>query len=141
MKAEKPLTMADLKGMQPNFICSVTVNQWRRSDESEKEYEILTFSPNIIERIDRKRDEVEFQSKGFIKPEDIRLSSAMATSAAIFAYDQGVLQKEQEETREIRIVLGIAFGNHLVAQTGLTRTWMPLVMQKMIVCFVSKKSR
>lgn len=114
--------------MEPEYNSNVTVNNWRKSNtQSEKDYEVLTFSPTTIERIDRTKDEVEFRSEGFIKPKDIRLSSAMTTSASAIAYDDGQLQDSNKASREIRVILGLGIGNNLVAQTGITKVWMPVV--------------
>ena len=124
----KPLTLGDLVDVQPELKCNVTVNQWRKSSaEREKDYEILTLSPTVIERIDRGQEEKEFGSEGFIKPNDVTLSSAMTTSAAVLSYDLGSYENPTKSFREVRVILGLGMGNNLVAQTGLTKTWMAWV--------------
>ena len=123
--------MADLEGMEPEYKTNVTINQWRKTNnEFEKDCEILTLSSKSLERIDRKEKETEFGTEGFIKPKDVRLSSAMTTSASAISYDDGELQDAEKSFREIRVILGLGFGNNLVAQIGLTKIWMSSVRIK-----------
>jgi len=122
------LALADLANVKPHYNCNVTVNRWRKYDaEYEQDYEVLTLSPSYIERIDRGEYDLEFNQKGFIEPKDIRLSSAMITSASALSYDQGMLEHYDRSYRDIKAFLGFGIGKHQVAQTGLTRDWMSWV--------------
>lgn len=134
--AKRPLTLGDLEGMEPEYKTNITINQWRKTNSQfEKDCEILTLSSKGLERIDRKKNETEFGSEGFIKPNAIRLSSAMTTSASAISYDDGELQDADKSFREIRVMLGLGFGNNLIAQTGLTKLWMSTVREPNQVVF------
>ena len=69
---------------------------------------VLTLSPKDIKRVDYGQEEKEFRSEEFVQPGDIKLSTAMTTSAAVLSHDQ------------LRVVIGLGFGNNIVAQPGLT---------------------
>ena len=43
----KPLTLADLKGMKPEYLSNIVVNRWR-SHEGQKKYSLLNMSPSGI---------------------------------------------------------------------------------------------
>ena len=69
-------------------MSNIVVNRWQRDDKSEESYELLTMSPTGIERLDRKahgKDPFE----GKLVPQDIKLSDAMATSAAALSTHMG----------------------------------------------------
>ncbi|KAK3728945.1 hypothetical protein QZH41_016810 [Actinostola sp. cb2023] len=122
---DRPLTLGDLANVQPEFKCNVTINNWRKtSTERENDYVVLTLSPKDIKRVDYGQEEKEFRSEEFVQPGDIKLSTAMTTSAAVLSHDQ------------LRVVIGLGFGNNIVAQPGLTTDCMskvvPLIVQ---VCF------
>lgn len=113
----KPLTLADLVDVQPEFKCNVTVNQWsKHGGKREQEHEILTLSPTGIERIDRGPEEIEFNSKVFIEPKDVTLCSAMATSAAAVSYYLGRKDDMNRSFRDLQIALGLGLGKTVVAQ-------------------------
>lgn len=127
-KINKPLTMDDLIDVQPTYNCNVTVNNWRKTNSmNAKDFEVLTFSPTTIQRIDRQECEEEFDENGFISPQDIPLSEAMMTSSAALSYDVGGFEDQNHSFREIRILFGLGFGNIKVAQPGLTTSWLPWV--------------
>jgi len=120
--------MADLVDVQPTYHCNVTVNNWRKTSSiHSKDFEVLTFSPTAIQRIDRRESDEEFDSAGFIRPKDIPLSEAMMTSSAALSYDVGGFEDHSHSFREIRVLFGLGFGNIKVAQPGLTASWLPWV--------------
>ncbi|KXJ13708.1 uncharacterized protein LOC110239834 [Exaiptasia diaphana] len=117
----RPLTLGDLAHLKPEYMCNVAVNHWRKTNEQgEKNYELLVLSPSIIERIDRSQDEKQFDNEGFIQPSDVKLHTAMATSAAAVSYDFGRRSEGLQAVRDLQIVLGIGMGKSLVAQPGLS---------------------
>ena len=115
--------------MRPEYQSNATVNNWFKSSvqSTKKDYEIFTFSPTVIERIDCQKDEVEFPTDSFIKPKDITLSCAMTISGSAIAYDDGTYQDSHKDSRAIRVYLGLGMGRNLVSQTQSTNVWLPVV--------------
>ncbi|KAK3739808.1 hypothetical protein QZH41_000706 [Actinostola sp. cb2023] len=128
----RPLTLADIVDLKPEYKCNVAVNNWRKSDaEGEKNCEVLVLSPTLIERIDRLPDEKQFDYEGFITPRDIKLHSAMATSAAVVSYDLGDYGEGVQSVRDLQIVLGLGLGKNLVTQPSLSRD-LPCIARAMM---------
>ena len=54
--SSRPLTLDDLEYMKPEFICNVLVDNWQIENAPDKpKYELLTLTPRVIERLDRKK--------------------------------------------------------------------------------------
>lgn len=116
----RPLTLGDLADMKPEYKCNVSVNNWRRSNKAEeKDYAILVMSPSGIERIDRAPDEKQFDVEGFLKPHDVKLASAMATSAACVSHELG-RYGDTHAVRDLQVLLGLGMGKSQVSQPGLS---------------------
>ncbi|PFX19866.1 Retrovirus-related Pol polyprotein from transposon 17.6 [Stylophora pistillata] len=78
---KRSLNLADLSGMEPEYISNMTVHNWKENANFDTDDDVLTISPTTIERLDRDpstADPFKYQRS----PEDIELSYAMATSAA-----------------------------------------------------------
>ena len=104
----RPLTLADLKGMKPEYLANIVVNRWKKSQTSKYSYELLTMSPAEIERIDRDPNKEQF--KGRLEPEDVRLSDAMATSAAALSTHMGKYDYTVEGLTRLHTILGFEMG-------------------------------
>ncbi|PFX19864.1 hypothetical protein AWC38_SpisGene15695 [Stylophora pistillata] len=87
---KRSLNLADLRGMEPEYISNMTVHCWKEDATSDKDGDLLTMSPTTIERLDRDPSTVDpFKDK--LSPRDIELSDAMATSAAaISSYEDNL---------------------------------------------------
>ncbi|XP_078363488.1 uncharacterized protein LOC144647573 [Oculina patagonica] len=105
---EKPLTLADLKGMKPEYLANIVVNRWKKSKLSQHSYELLTMSPTGIERIDRDPNNKQF--KGKLEPEDVKLSDAMATSAAALSTHMGKYDYTVKGLTRLHTILGLEMG-------------------------------
>lgn len=124
----RPLTLGDLVGMKPEYKCNISVNNWRRSnEEGEKDYAILVMSPSEIERIDRAHDEKQFNVEGFLQPSDVKLATAMATSAACVSHELG-RYGDTYSVRDLQVLLGLGMGKSLVSQPGLSAQ-MPCIVR------------
>ena len=105
----KILTMADLENMAPFYICNTTVNGWRRTPADKESFETLTLTPREIRRLDSPYEEDVFMDK--LEPEDIRLSEAMAMSAAALTPRMGKIGgAEKDFSTDMKIILGVAMG-------------------------------
>lgn len=81
----RTVTMGDLVDVQPSLNCNVTVNNWRKSNAlGEQDFEVLTFSPTSIERIDRNEDDPEFCAKGSIWLRVQRVDRYQGSRAVIY---------------------------------------------------------
>ena len=108
----RSLTLADLKGMKPEYLSNMVVNRWRISDECEEEYELLTMSPTGIERFDRDPSKRQFEGK--LEPKDVMLSEAMATSAAARSTHMGKYDHSIEGLTRLHTILGLEMGATMV---------------------------
>ena len=106
-----PLTLADLAGMKPEYICNTVVNSWQRNPGDDP-YELFTISPVRIERLDCDPGMDELDS---LSPRDIRLSEAMATSAAVVSRHMGAYEGQMEAVQDLQNVLGIAMGAEVLS--------------------------
>ena len=110
----KALTLDDLDEMTPTYIGCVTSNLWKRtSSPREPDYEVLTMSSHDIERLDRPVGEEELYGK--LRPMDVYLSEAAATSAAALNHQMGVEQGEQAPFKDLKVLLGLSLGASIVS--------------------------
>lgn len=110
----RALTLEDLDDVKPIYIGGITVNKWRRTTSpKELDYELLTMSPNGIERLDRPLHESEFVGK--LMPMDVFLSDAMATSAAAVDHHMGAYEGDDASFKDLKVMLGISMGTAVVA--------------------------
>lgn len=113
-KEQGPLSLGDLEGVKPKYPSNITVNDWCVGDsETERKYELLVMSPTVIERLDRRPGEEQFDNK--LDPQDIDLSTAMATSAAAVARHMGAYGQSAESFKKLQTVLGLGMGASMVS--------------------------
>ena len=111
---KKALTLDDLDDLTPTYIGCTTVNRWKRTPSPrEPHYELLTMSPQGIERLDRPGDEQGLHDK--LTPVDVYLSEVAANSAAAVNYDSGLVQGDEAPFRNFLVMIGLSFGASLVA--------------------------
>ena len=126
---ERSLKLADLEHIDPEYISNITIHGWKKKRDSDSDDDLLTMSPTTIERLDRDPTTIErfdrdpttierldrdpstvdqspddpFKDK--LRPQDIELSDAMATSAAaISRYDNNF------EVLRLSTILGVEMG-------------------------------
>ena len=99
----------DLLTMSPT-----TIERWKKEEDSDSVDDLLTMSPTTIERLDRDPSTVDqspddpFKDK--LRPPDIELSDAMATSAAaISRYDNNF------EVLRLSTILGLEMGATVIS--------------------------
>lgn len=110
----RSLTLEDLDDVKPIYIGGITINKWRRTTSpKEPDYELLTMSPNGIERLDRPPNECEFGGK--LMPMDMYLSDVMATSAAAVDHHMGAREGDDASFKDLKVMLGVAMGTAIVA--------------------------
>ncbi|KAL9973451.1 hypothetical protein ACROYT_G019915 [Oculina patagonica] len=132
----RPLTLDDLVGLSPEYICNITVHEWRvKPSPRESPFELLTMSPSGIERIDNELGELQFKDR--LHPSDIKLSEAMATSAAAVSYHMGQYESTFEPLQSIQIMLGLGMGKARIAEptqfTGWFSTCVAFLIQLVLV--------
>ena len=115
----KPLTLADLKGMKPEYLSNIVVNRWR-SHEGKKKYSLLIMSPSGIERLDRDPSKKQFEGK--LEPKDVMLSDAMATSAAALATRMGKYDHAIEGLSRLHTILGFQMGATMISDMKAVQT-------------------
>ena len=94
----------DLLTMSPT-----TIERWKKEEDSDSVDDLLTMSPTTIERLDRDPS-TDDPFKDFLKPQDIELSDAMATSAAaISRYDNNL------EVLRLSTILGLEMGATVIS--------------------------
>ena len=82
--SSRPLTLDDLEYMKPEFICNVLVDNWQIENAPDKpKYELLTLTPRVIERLDRKKGQ--------------RQVGNPTTSSSAFTRER---EREREEERQ-----------------------------------------
>ena len=84
-----------------------------RNDDSDENYEILTMSPSVIERLDRRPQEEQFEKK--LEPEDVKLSAAMATSAAAISTHMGKYDRSLQGLTRFHTLLGLEMGATMIS--------------------------
>ena len=106
---KRALNLGDLGGMAPEYISNVTVQNWKKNENSDRDSDLLTMSPTRIERLDRDPSSFD-QFKGKLEPRDGGLSDAMATSAAaISGYDSSL------QMVHLHTVLGWEMGTTMIS--------------------------
>ncbi|XP_068681781.1 uncharacterized protein [Montipora foliosa] len=116
---KRALTVEDLKDTKPEYISNITVNRWKRDETSEKNYDLLTVSPTSIERLDSKPGQDQF--KGKLEPGDIKLSDAMATSAAALSMYMGKYDKSPEMGLSLNTLFGLDMGTRMISDIQSVR--------------------
>ena len=111
----RPLTLADLEGMKPEYLANIVVNGWKKSEASQNSFELLTMSPKKIERIDRDPDLEKEQFKGRLEPEDLKLSDVMATSAAALSTHMGKYDNTIKGLTRLHTILGLEMGATMIS--------------------------
>ena len=111
-----PLTLGDLEPkMKPQYISNVVVNEWSLDEDEKHTYELLLMSPKVIERLDRRESQVQFKHR--LEPKDVKLSAAMATSAAAVARNMGAYENSTEAFKQLQVVLGMGMDSSWVSDT------------------------
>ena len=101
---KRSLNLADLRDVEPEYISNMTIHSWKEEEDSDSDDDLLTMSPTTIERLDRD----PFKHK--LRPRDIELSEAMATSAAaISRYDDNF------EVLRLSTILGLEMGATVIS--------------------------
>ena len=114
MNPKQALTLDDLDDFTPTYIGCTTINRWRRTTSPrEAHYEVLTMTPQGIERLDRPPEDQEL--RGSLTPMDIYLSDAAATSAAAVDHEMGGKQGDEAPFRDLKVMLGLSVGASVVA--------------------------
>ncbi|XP_068720032.1 uncharacterized protein [Montipora capricornis] len=109
------LTLDDLVGIAPEYICNVTVHEWRLKDSPrEPSFALFTMAPSLLERVDNTSGEDQFKNR--LHPRDIKLSQAMATSAAVVSFHMGEYETYVDQVQSLQIMLGLGMGNSIVAE-------------------------
>ena len=113
------MNLADLRDVEPEYISNMTIHSWKEEEDSDSDDDLLTMSPTTIERLDRDPTTIErldrdpstvdpFKDK--LRPQDIELSDAMATSAAaISGYDDNL------EVIRLSTILGLEMGATVIS--------------------------
>ena len=121
---ERSLNLADLGDLDTEYISNMTIHSWKKKGDSDSDDDLLTMSPTTIERLDRDPTTIErldrdpstvdqspddpFKNK--LRPRDIELSDAMATSAAaISRYDNNF------EVLRLSTILGLEMGAKVIS--------------------------
>ena len=121
---ERSLNLADLGNLDPEYISNMTIHSWKKKGDSDSDDDLLKMSPTTIERLDRDPTTIErldrdpstvdqspddpFKDK--LRPQDIELSDAMATSAAaISRYDNNF------EVLRLSTILGLEMGATVIS--------------------------
>lgn len=102
--------------MEPEYISNVTVHDWKKNENSDRDSAPLTMSPTKIERLDCDPSSFE-QFKGKLEPRDVELSDAMATSAAaISGYDSSL------KMIHLHTILGFEMGITMISNFKAIKT-------------------
>jgi len=104
----RSLSLADLKDTKPEYVSNIVVNRWKLSKESEESYGLLTMSSTGIDRLDRTQGPDPFKDR--LGPADIKLSDAMATSAAALSKNMGKYDNSMEGLTRFHTLLGLEMG-------------------------------
>ena len=114
-----PLTLGDLgPDMKPQYISNVVVNEWSLEEDEKQRYELLVMSPTVIERLDQ---EGQGQFKGKLEPKHVKLSAAMATSAAAVARNVGAYEDSTVGLKQLQVVLGLGMDSFWVSDAESIR--------------------
>ena len=121
-KTREALNLKDLKDMKPEYLSNIVVNRWKENENSDENYELLTMSPTEIERLDRDPDTQErtgFEDK--LEPADIKLSDAMATSAAAVSEHMGKYDLSVEGLSRFHTLFGLEMGATMITDLKAVR--------------------
>ena len=114
MDPKKALNLDDLDDFTPTYIGCITINRWRRTlSPEEAHYEVLTMTPDGIERLDRAPEDEELHGK--LMPRDVYLAESAATSAAAIDHDMAGMQGDEAPFRDLKVMLGLSLGASVVA--------------------------
>ena len=115
-----PLTLGDLgPNMKPQYMSNVVVNEWSLDEDEKQRYELLVMSPTVIERLDRREGQVQFE--GRLEPKHVKLSAAMATSAAAVARNMGAYEDSTVGFKQLQVVLGLGMDSFWVSDVESLR--------------------
>ena len=62
--------------MKLQYMSNVVVNEWSHDEDEKHTHVLLVMSPTVIERLDRREGQAQFEGK--LEPKDVKLSAAMA---------------------------------------------------------------
>ena len=96
-------------------MSNVFVNEWSLDEDEKQTYELLVMSPTVIERLDSREGQDQFE--GILEPKDVKLSAAMATSAAAVARNLGAYKNSTESFKQLQVVLGLGMDSSWVSDT------------------------
>ena len=71
-------------------------------------------APSGLERIDNVRGERQFENR--LHPRDVKLSEAMATSAAVVSFHMGEYETSIDPVQSLQIMLGLGMGKSIAAE-------------------------
>ena len=118
------LTLADLQEVKPKYISNIVVDGWRVC-KSEPNYGLLTMTPTEIERIQlceqNNGGEPQNPFTGKLEPRDIKLSAAMAMSAAAVSPRKGAYEQTEQSSTHILTILGLEMGASMVYDLAYER--------------------
>ena len=133
------LTLADLKGIKPQYISNILVSGWQEC-ESEQKHSLLTMTPTEIERIQLceqmpkmekksnqpmpdKHNNPSTSFKVELLPKDIKLSAAMAMSAAALSPHQSAYEQTKDSimNKHVLTILGLEMGASIVNDLAYER--------------------
>ena len=128
------LSLSDLEDVKPQYISNTVVNDWKYYPGANHKYDLLTLSPTKIEKFSRyhapttapnqggpseqqkiipRQPEDPFRWK--LEPGDIKLSEAMATSAAALSPHMGKYDHSMETFQQLQSCLGLGMGATVIS--------------------------
>ena len=115
-----PPTLGDLgPNMKPQYMSNAVVNEWSLDEDEKQRYELLVMSPTVIERLDRREGQVQFE--GRLEPKHVKLCAAMATSAAAVARNMGAYEESMVGFKQLQVVLGLGMDSFWVSDVESLR--------------------
>ena len=140
--------LADLKGIRPQYISNIVVNNWRLDQEGE-DYGLLTMSPEKIGRLDFEpkitqpmndvngsmalvplNDDVGATSDDSdadepipgLSPANVKLSEAMSASAAAVSIHMGSYEEAGDDYKNLFSLLGLEMGASVISDATAEST-------------------
>ena len=101
--------------MKPEYISNIVVNRWKNNEKDETNYTLLTMSPSGIQSFDEESGKGQF--KGKLEPKDIKLSEAMAISAAALSKHMGKYEESIEGLTRLHTILGLEMGSTKISDS------------------------
>eukprot|EP00117_Sycon_ciliatum_P029098 scpid35039/ scgid23251/ len=102
----KELPMGQLGDIEPEWICQMTLNNWK-FDEHDHDYKLITISPKLVDIISQSTSD---KSKYLdMSPHSLSLSMVMTISAAFLSPSPGAFSNLIAYVREALIFLGVRF--------------------------------